>query len=134
MTWDKGKGFDTFGPIGPFILTRDEIGDFQNLNMFLDVNGKRMQTGNTKEMIFDIKKSVQGVRDHDTYKEDGLYNVEKIVVESSNIGTAQIALKIGKDFQKDFLDKLGFFKKIDVESFETVARFFYDVDDSICRI
>ena len=71
------------------------------------------------EMIFDIKKSVKGVRDHDTYKEDGLYNVEKIVVESSNIGTAQIALKIGKDFQKDFLDKLGFFKKIDVESFET---------------
>ncbi len=71
------------------------------------------------EMIFDIKKSVKGVRDHDTYKEDGLYNVEKIVVESSNIGTAQIALKIGKDFQKDFLNKLGFFEKIEVESFET---------------
>ena len=71
------------------------------------------------EMIFDIKKSVKGVRDHDTYKEDGLYNVEKIVVESSNIGTAQIALKIGKEFQKDFLNKLGFFEKIEVESFET---------------
>jgi len=69
-------------------------------------------------MIFDIKKSVKGVRDYDTYKEDGLYNVEKIVVESSNIGTAQIALKIGKDFQKDFLNKLGFFEKIDIESLE----------------
>ena len=70
------------------------------------------------EMIFDIKESVKGVRDHAPYKEDGLYNVEKIVVESSNIGAAQIALKIGKDSQKDFLNKLGFFKKVDVESFE----------------
>lgn len=70
------------------------------------------------EMIFDIKESVKGVRDHGPYKEDGLYNVEKIVVESSNIGAAQIALKIGKDSQKDFLNKLGFFKKVDVESFE----------------
>jgi len=57
-TWDKGKGFDTFGPIGPYIITKDELPDFQNLNMFLDVNGERMQTGNTKEMIFDIKALV----------------------------------------------------------------------------
>jgi len=57
-TWDKGKGFDTFGPIGPYILTIDELPDFQNLNMYLDVNGKRMQTGNTKEMIFGIKSLV----------------------------------------------------------------------------
>ncbi len=71
------------------------------------------------EMIFDIKKSVKGVKDHIRYKEDGLYNVEKIVVESSNIGSAQIALKIGKNHQKDFLNKLGFFRKIDIESYET---------------
>ncbi len=58
LTWDKGKGFDTFGPIGPFIVTKDEIEDCQNLDMFLDVNGKRMQTGNTKEMIFNIKSLV----------------------------------------------------------------------------
>jgi len=58
LTWDKGKGFDTFGPIGPFIVTKDEISDFQNLNMYLDVNGERMQTGNTNQMIFDIKKLV----------------------------------------------------------------------------
>ena len=58
LTWDKGNGFDTFGPIGPYILTTDEVGDYQNLNMFLDVNGERMQTGNSKEMIFDIKKLV----------------------------------------------------------------------------
>ena len=58
LTWDKGKGFDTFGPIGPYILTKDELPDFQKLNMFLDVNGKRMQTGNTEQMIFDIKNLV----------------------------------------------------------------------------
>jgi len=57
-TWDKGKGFDTFGPIGPYIVTKDELSDFQNLNRFLDVDGKRMQSGNTKEMIFDIKTLV----------------------------------------------------------------------------
>ena len=55
LTWDKGKGFDTFGPIGPYIVTKDELKDFQKLNMFLDVNGERMQTGNTEKMIFDVK-------------------------------------------------------------------------------
>ena len=58
LTWDKGKGFDTFGPIGPYIITKDELPDYQNLNMFLDVDGKRMQTGNTDQMIFDIKTLV----------------------------------------------------------------------------
>ena len=58
LTWDKGKGFDTFGPIGPYIVTKDELPDFQKLNMFLNVNGKRMQTGNTEKMIFDIKNLV----------------------------------------------------------------------------
>ncbi len=50
--WDKGKGCDTFGPIGPWMVTKDEIADIQNLSMWLDVNGKRFQTGNTKTMIF----------------------------------------------------------------------------------
>ena len=58
LTWDKGKGFDTFGPIGPYIITKDELPDCQNLNMFLDVDGKRMQTGNTEQMIFDVKTLV----------------------------------------------------------------------------
>ena len=58
LTWDKGKGFDSFGPIGPHIITKDELSNFQNLNMFLDVDGKRMQSGNTKEMIFNIKTLV----------------------------------------------------------------------------
>ena len=58
LTWDKGKGFDTFGPIGPYIITKEELPDYQKLNMFLDVDGKRMQTGNTEQMIFDIKTLV----------------------------------------------------------------------------
>ena len=58
LTWDKGKGFDTFGPIGPYILTTDELPEYQNLNLTLDVDGKQMQTGNTKEMIFNIKSLV----------------------------------------------------------------------------
>ena len=58
LTWDKGKGFDTFGPIGPYILTKDEVKDYNNLKMYLDVNGERMQTGNTKDMIFNIEQLV----------------------------------------------------------------------------
>jgi 2-keto-4-pentenoate hydratase/2-oxohepta-3-ene-1,7-dioic acid hydratase in catechol pathway len=57
-TWDKGKGCDTFGPIGPWLVTADEVGDPQNLGMWLDVNGKRMQTGNTRTMIFDVANLV----------------------------------------------------------------------------
>ena len=60
-TWDKGKGFDTFGPLGPWLVTTDEISDPQRLAMWLDVNGKRMQTGNTKTMIFDVRKLVSYV-------------------------------------------------------------------------
>ena len=53
-TWDKGKGFDTFGPLGPWLVTRDEIPDPQNLAMWLELNGKRMQTGNISTMIFSV--------------------------------------------------------------------------------
>ncbi|MBN9018845.1 MAG: fumarylacetoacetate hydrolase family protein [Rhizobiales bacterium] len=52
--WMKGKGSPTFGPLGPWLVTPDEIADVQNLDMFLDVNGKRCQTGNTKTMIFGV--------------------------------------------------------------------------------
>ena len=50
--WSKGKGFDTFGPVGPWLVTRDEIPDLQNVDLWLDVNGRRRQTGNTSKMIF----------------------------------------------------------------------------------
>ena len=57
-TWDKGKGCDTFGPVGPWLVTRDEVGDVQKLDMWLDVNGQRMQSGNTRTMIFSVAKLV----------------------------------------------------------------------------
>jgi 2-keto-4-pentenoate hydratase/2-oxohepta-3-ene-1,7-dioic acid hydratase in catechol pathway len=57
-TWDKGKGCDTFGPIGPWLVTADEIGDPQGLDMWLELNGKRMQDGSTRTMIFGIAKLV----------------------------------------------------------------------------
>ena len=58
MTWDKGKGFPTFGPVGPWLVTADEVGDPQNLAMWLDVNGERMQDGSTKTMIFTVEQIV----------------------------------------------------------------------------
>ena len=60
-TWDKGKGCDTFGPVGPWIVTTDEVGDVQKLDMWLDLNGKRMQTGNTQTMIFGVAEIVSYV-------------------------------------------------------------------------
>jgi 2,4-didehydro-3-deoxy-L-rhamnonate hydrolase len=59
--WDKGKGCDTFGPIGPWLVTKDEVGDVQNLDMWLEVNGERMQTGNTRTMIFGVAQIVSYV-------------------------------------------------------------------------
>jgi 2,4-didehydro-3-deoxy-L-rhamnonate hydrolase len=56
--WDKGKGCDTFGPVGPWLVTADEVGDPQNLDMWLDVNDVRMQSGNTRTMIFDVRQLV----------------------------------------------------------------------------
>jgi 2-keto-4-pentenoate hydratase/2-oxohepta-3-ene-1,7-dioic acid hydratase in catechol pathway len=56
--WMKGKGCETFGPLGPWLVTKDEIKDVQKLGMWLDVNGERMQTGSTKTMIFDVKTIV----------------------------------------------------------------------------
>ena len=64
--WDKGKGFDTAGPIGPWLVTTDEINDPQTLDMWLDVNGKRMQTGNTKTMIFSVAKIIGHVSSYMT--------------------------------------------------------------------
>ena len=58
-TWTKGKSCDTFGPTGPWLVTKDEIEDVQNLDMWLDVNGKRMQTGNTKTMIFTVAEIIE---------------------------------------------------------------------------
>ncbi|WP_134499769.1 fumarylacetoacetate hydrolase family protein [Microvirga pakistanensis] len=60
-TWTKGKGCPTFGPLGPWLVTKDEIPDPQNLSMWLDVNGERMQTGSTRTMIFNVAQIVSYV-------------------------------------------------------------------------
>jgi len=60
-TWDKGKGCDTFGPTGPWMVTKDEIADPQNLPLWTEVNGKKMQNGSTKTMIFGVKQLVSYV-------------------------------------------------------------------------
>ncbi|WP_374294012.1 fumarylacetoacetate hydrolase family protein [Sphingomonas sp.] len=57
-TWDKGKGFPTFGPIGPWLVTADEVGDPQNLSMWLSVNGKRVQDGHSRTMIFGVAQII----------------------------------------------------------------------------
>jgi len=57
-TWDKGKGFPTFGPVGPWLVTADEVGDPQNLALWLDVNGKRVQSGSTQTMIFSVAQII----------------------------------------------------------------------------
>jgi 2,4-diketo-3-deoxy-L-fuconate hydrolase len=56
--WDKGKGCDTFGPVGPWLVTRDEVMDVQDLDLYLELNGKRMQTGNTSTMIFSVAQII----------------------------------------------------------------------------
>ncbi len=57
-TWDKGKGCDTFGPTGPWLVTKDSVADVHELDMWLDVNGERMQTGNTRTLIFNVSQMV----------------------------------------------------------------------------
>ena len=59
--WDKGKGCDTFGPIGPWLVTADEVGNPQDLDLWLDVNAQRMQTGNTRTMVFTVANLVSYV-------------------------------------------------------------------------
>ncbi|MDR6179874.1 ureidoglycolate lyase [Pseudomonas sp. SORGH_AS 211] len=57
-TWDKGKGFDTFGPLGPWLVTTDEVADPQNLDLWLEVDGHRYQNGNTRTMIFSVAQII----------------------------------------------------------------------------
>jgi 2-keto-4-pentenoate hydratase/2-oxohepta-3-ene-1,7-dioic acid hydratase in catechol pathway len=64
--WDKGKGFDTAGPIGPWLVTTDEIRDPQTLDMLLEVNGRKMQSGSTRTMVFNVAKIISHVSQYMT--------------------------------------------------------------------
>jgi 2-keto-4-pentenoate hydratase/2-oxohepta-3-ene-1,7-dioic acid hydratase in catechol pathway len=104
--WDKGKGCDTFGPVGPWLVTPDEVGDPQQLGMFLNVNGRRMQTGNTSNMIFTVKQLIAYVSEFIT-----LYPGDLLATGTpAGVGLGQkpnpIFLKAG-DVMHLGVDKLG---------------------------
>jgi len=104
--WSKGKGHDTFCPVGPWLVTPDEIGDVQNLAMHLDVNGDRMQTGNTGTMIFDLKQLISYVSEYITLLPGDLL----ITGTPPGVGEGKkpqsIYLKAG-DVMELAIDKLG---------------------------
>ena len=107
--WDKGKGSDTFGPIGPYIVTKDEIANVQNLNLKLKVNGKIMQEGNTKKMIFGVEYIVSYLSNFMT-----LYPGDIITTGTPpGVGMAkkpEIFLKPGDEMILE-IDRLGFQKQ-----------------------
>ncbi len=107
--WDKGKGCDTFGPIGPYLVTKDEIKEVQNLSLELKLNGKIMQKGNTNKMIFDVKHLVSYLSHFMT-----LYPGDIITTGTpSGVGMAkkpQIFLKNGDEMVLK-IDGLGFQKQ-----------------------
>ena len=104
--WDKGKGCDTFGPIGPWLVTTDEVGDVQNLSMWLDVNGHRYQTGNTKTMIFGAAEIVSYLSRFMTLEPGDLITTGTPPGVGMGIKPKPVFLKPG-DTMRVFIDKLG---------------------------
>jgi len=104
--WDKGKGCDTFGPIGPWLVTADEVGDPQNLGMWLDVNGKRFQTGNTKTMIFNVAKLVSHVSEFMTLEPGDCLTTGTPPGVGMGVKPSPVYLKPG-DVMKLGIEKLG---------------------------
>lgn len=103
--WDKGKGCDTFGPVGPWLVTADEVGDPQALDMWLDLNGQRMQTGNTRTMIFDVKTLISYVSEFITLEPGDILTTGT----PPGVGegkSPQVFLKAG-DVMELGIDKLG---------------------------
>ena len=100
-TWDKGKGCDTFGPIGPWLVTRDEVPNPQNLSMWLDLNGERMQNGSTKTMIFGVAKLVS-------------YVSQFMTLEPGDIITTGTPPGVGMGVKKDGKPAPVFLKRGDV--------------------
>src|ERR1700761_802487 len=105
-TWDKGKGCDTFGPVGPWLVTADEVGDVQNLGMWLDVNGKRMQTGTTKTMIFGVANLVSYISRFMTLEPGDIITTGTPPGVGMGRKPAPVYLKAG-DTMRLGVDKLG---------------------------
>jgi len=104
--WDKGKGCDTFGPTGPWMVTADEVGDVQNLGMWLDVNGKRFQTGNTKTMVFSVAQIVSHLSRFMTLNPGDLITTGTPPGVGMGIKPAPVYLKPG-DVMELGIEKLG---------------------------
>ena len=104
--WDKGKGCDTFGPIGPWLVTTDEVGDVQNLFMWLEVNGHRYQTGNTRTMIFGAAEIVSYLSRFMTLEPGDLITTGTPPGVGMGIKPKPVFLKPG-DTMRVFIDKLG---------------------------
>ena len=100
-TWDKGKCCDTFGPIGPWLVTRDEVPDPQKLDLWLDLNGQRMQSGSTRTMIFGVAKLVS-------------YVSQFMTLEPGDIITTGTPPGVGMGVKKDGLPAPVFLKRGDV--------------------
>ena len=99
--WDKGKGCDTFGPIGPWLLTSDEVPNVQKLGIWLDLNGERMQTGNTRTMIFGVAKIVS-------------YVSQFMTLQPGDVITTGTPPGVGMGMKKDGKPAPRFLKKGDV--------------------
>ena len=105
-TWDKGKGCDTFGPVGPWLVTADEVPDPQDLGMWLDVNGKRFQTGNTKTMVFGVAQLVSYCSRFMTLYPGDLISTGTPPGVGMGVKPNPVYLKPG-DVMKLAIDKLG---------------------------
>jgi 2-keto-4-pentenoate hydratase/2-oxohepta-3-ene-1,7-dioic acid hydratase in catechol pathway len=104
--WDKGKGCDTFGPIGPWLVTADEVGDPQNLGMWLEVNGKRFQNGSTKTMIFGVAQLVSYLSRFMTLEPGDLVTTGTPPGVGMGVKPDPVYLKPG-DVMRLAIDKLG---------------------------
>ena len=120
--WDKGKGCDTFGPIGPWLVTSDEVGDVQNLSMWLDVNGKRFQTGNTKTMVFGAAEIVSYLSRFMTLEPGDLITTGTPPGVGLGIKPNPVYLKPG-DTMRVYIENLG-------EQFQTVHAWDPELIDS----
>jgi 2,4-didehydro-3-deoxy-L-rhamnonate hydrolase len=104
--WDKGKGCDTFGPIGPWLVTADEVGDPQNLAMWLEVNGHRYQKGNTKTMVFSCAQLVSHLSEFMTLEPGDLITTGTPPGVGLGIKPNPVYLKPG-DTMRVWIEKLG---------------------------
>ena len=110
--WDKGKGCDTFGPVGPWLVTADEVGDVQNLSMWLEVNGHRYQKGSTKTMIFGAADIVSYLSRFMTLNPGDLITTGTPPGVGLGVKPNPVFLKPG-DTMRVYIEKLG-------EQFQTV--------------